>query len=199
MSNSTLDNLVKNGLPRWIYTWKTVAAIFFGGPIIVLLAGSAMSMVSAMLDPRDPNWAPSCHLTNRDPIVPGSRKFDRSTHDASRAEQERRDAIAKFRKAAAGCQSDNCLSRERSEFRTAANGYIRERATTAEQMLARYGEQGLQFARFVYGEDTDREIVDQLRQRYGAGHFDIPRGTSESAARMLLFKPSSEFVPCRAG
>ncbi len=200
MSHSFLDTLRQKELPDWLYTWKAVFAIGIGGPFAIMLLGSMFATIGdgiAALLPAD-ETAPACHLGREKPIKPGDKSFNFNDQRVYSLEPQRKVVVEMFFAAAEMCQPSRCLPEAKKTFRAAARSYIGSRASAQERLLDWYGDDGLMHANVVYGERDDERIVDMLRDRYRAGHFELDKLRSiEPATRMLLFRPVDKFTPCR--
>jgi hypothetical protein len=198
MRSAVLDDLVKNGLPSWVYTWRTVFAIMFLGPIVVMTLGSGFSMAWGLVV-GESRHAPDCYTLSGAPLVSSHRLFDADNRDIAEVQPAHDKVVADVIAAIKECQPGRCGSAQRAAYRKAATGYVSARAWASQRMFVRYGDAGLSFAGTIYGTGVDSQIVYALRAGFEAGLLDISRLHSlEQPMRMLLFRPLTDFKLCRA-
>jgi hypothetical protein len=198
MSNS----LHERGLPPWLFTPRMAVISGVGFAFVVLMIGSAVSFVGGAFDRTNLNSAPTCFMIER-PIRVGTGTLDQKSFDARRIDGERLQNIAKVEATEAACQVGDCPAAAREKYRSAIKTYMMSRTRAASQFMYLYGEGGLNYARWIYEDDADRAIIKGLRQRYGAGLFDIKsmdNGGHDyiASTRMLLFGNEQAFRPCLA-
>jgi hypothetical protein len=196
--------LHETGLPPWLFTPRMAVAGGVAFAFLALLVGNVVGFIGGLYDRTDLNSAPACFAISRS-IAAGSEPFSRSSHDAKRIAGERKNDVAKVQAAAVDCKPASCDKAARERYRVATREYLMNRSRAASISFAKYGEAGLVYARWVYDAEEDRQIIDGLRQRYGARLFDLEtmdNGGHDyiAATRMLLFGKVNDFKPCaRAG
>jgi hypothetical protein len=198
------STLRETGLPPWLFTPRMAVASGIGIAVVVILILNLVHLIGglfgSLFDRTDLNSAPLCFAI-RGPVAPGTDQFPTAALNAKRSAGPREREIADVRAAAAQCTLTTCPSGARERYRQAVRSYLMTRSKAASMSFSRYGEVGLSRARWIYDEEEDREIITGLRQRYGAGLFDIKtmvdgREDYIAATRMLLFASAQAFKPC---
>jgi hypothetical protein len=192
-------SVVQEGLPPWLFT-KRMAVV--GGVVLAVMVNVGFGLFYGAR-----SWwtdfnraAPACFMYNQTPHEPGKRRFDASDPLPERTEVARNTAVRAVLDAARRCAPDRCISEARSAYAKAIRSYVQARADAAYWVDRRYGGPGLDWALRLYDQLDDRQIVKELRDRHAAGHVDADAmGDYAPAARMLLFRASSEVMPCRQG
>ena len=197
------SSLHETGLPPWLFSPRMAVAGGVAFAFLVLLVLNTVSFVRSLFDRTDLNSAPLCFAISR-PIGAGTQLLDRNSYKSKRMIAERNRDVAKVQAASADCQLAACSSAAREGYRAAIRSYLMTRSSAASGSFARHGETGLDFARWIYDEDEDREIIDGLRKRYGANLFDLKTMDDHghdyiAATRMLLFGNAQAFKPCARG
>ncbi|MDX2155006.1 MAG: hypothetical protein SFW09_00735 [Hyphomicrobiaceae bacterium] len=142
--------------------------------------------------------SPECFLYNAAPHKPGHRHFDRSDGDATGIEEGHDAVVAAMGTAARQCTMTRCDSAARNAYQKAIKKYVETRGQALARLDVRYGDRGLDWGRHLYGRQEDREIVNDFRRRHASGLVDIAAMRDYApAARMLLYRPSADFLPCR--
>jgi hypothetical protein len=193
-------SLHDTGLPTWLFTPRMAVASGIAFAVVVIAAMNVASFIGGALDRTDFNAAPLC-FNIKGTLAAGTGRFDRNAFDAKRIAGARKMEVAKVLPAAVECKPEACSSTARERYRQVVRWYLVTRSEAASTFYARYGDVGLTYARWVYDEDEDREIIAGLRKRYGAGLFDIRTMTNGGhnyidATRMLLFGNAQAFKPC---
>ena len=194
------STLRETGLPPWLFTPRMAVASGIGIAVVFILISNLVIAIGGLFDRTDFNSAPLCFAI-RGPVAPGTDRFDPNAFDAKRIASERKSEVAKLQAAANACTVDACPSGARERYRQAVKSYLMTRSRAVSIFFYRYGGVGLNHARWVYDEEEDREIITGLRQRYGAGLFDIRTMVNGGedyigATRMLLFASAQAFRPC---
>lgn len=195
-----MSSLHADGLPAWLFTPRMAVVSGAAIGILVLLIGSAFSLVGSLLE-GNVNSAPACFAIER-AVKPGTWVFDRKSFDALRTAGVRTQNVTKVLAVETACQLDACPAAAREQYRQAVRTYIMDRSRAVSGLFAGYGEPGLMYAHWVYDEDVDKAIIQGLRHRYAAGLFDLKRMDNgghdyTAATRMLLFAAAKDFKPCR--
>lgn len=193
-------SLHETGLPSWLFTPRMAVMSGIAFAVVVIAVLNLASFIGGALDKTDFNSAPLCFKI-KGTLAAGTGRFDTNAFDAKRIAGARKVEVAKVLPAAAECTLEACGSAARERYRQVVRWYLVTRSEAASTFYARYGDAGLNYARWVYDEDEDREIIAGLRKRYGAGLFDIKTMTNGGhnyidATRMLLFGNAQAFKPC---
>lgn len=196
MTTGIIDDLLKNGLPRWVYTWPTVLAIAVVGPFAMLAIGSVFGGVGSLFSSSTPH-APACYTMHKSgPLAPGKHSFDHY-EDVGKLQGEHDERLDALLQAIDACRPDSCSKAMRETYRKAAHTYIGVRGQAAQRMYLSYGQVGLDYAESLYKTGQDGKAIRGLRQGFEAGLFDLTRLHSlEPLTRSLLFKPLSEVRLC---
>lgn len=185
------------GLPEWLFTWRMAALSGIGVGVIGIIA------MGLFFTARD--WwsdatetAPACFAHFVRPIVPGSRPFSTSDRMVELARSRHDTLIQRVLKAEEACTPERCTGVARTAYQKAIKSYIDEKSHTITQLDTIYGAAGLQWGLEYYGQVGDNEVARGFRTRYAAGHVPLetmPR--FHDAARLILYRPAVEFLPCR--
>ena len=197
------SSLHETGLPPWLFTPRMAVVGGVAIAFVVILVLNTVSFVGSLFDRADLNSAPLCFMISG-PIGAGTQQLDRDSYRSKRMIAERENNVAKVQAASVNCQPAACNSAAREDYRVAIRSYLMTRSKAASASFARHGEAGLNFARGIYDEEEDREIINGLGKRYGANLFDLrtmDNGGHDyiAATRMLLFGNSQAFRPCARG
>ncbi len=190
-------SIVQEGLPPWLFT-KRMAVV--GGVVLAVVVNVSVGLC---LGAR--HWwadvsrdAPACFMASTTPHAPGTRQFDASEPLPERTEAKRPPIVATALGAATACPPDRCSAEARAAYATAIRHYVVFRADAAYGLDRRYGSPGLDWALRLYDQLDDRQIVTEFRARHAAGYLDVDAMRDYApAARMLLYRPTSDLSPCR--
>lgn len=198
MRSAVLDDLVRNGLPPWVYTRRTVFALMFLGPLAAMLVGSGFDSAWRLVV-GESRHAPVCFTLSASPLTSAHRPLLVDNHDVAAVQPSHDRVLDEATAAVRQCQPATCAPELRKAYRKAVVGYVSERAWTLQRMYVRYGDAGLYFAETVYSTGADTRLVGDMRVGFDAGLLDISRLHSiEQPMRMLLFRPIGEFKLCIA-
>lgn len=187
----------RNGLPAWLFQPRMAAMT---GMIFAVVALFSMGIVASLASWwADFNQASeSCFQINASPHPPGRGDFDASQSDAVSAEASRVVVVEEALAAEAACPLGNCSGKAQAGYQKSIKRYISGRVGELTKLDVRYGDAGLDWGQRLYDQLDDRQLVRGLRQRHEAGLVDVDAMQRYApAARMLLYRPASEFRPCR--
>lgn len=191
--------VLQEGLPEWLFTPRMAAATGIAMAACFIAATSVYFALSGWWSDAT-GTAPACFQHFARPIVPGSRPFMRTDRLIDEAPDRNVSLINRVLDAEQACLPEGCPASAKATYQKAIKSYVDDKSHTITQLDTFYGTQGLEWGLELYGRGGNIDVTRGFRARYAAGHVPLdvmPR--FKDAARMILYRPASEFLPCRKG
>lgn len=190
-------SIAEHGLPRWLLTRRMAVASGIAIAALYIIVVKAYAGI-------DHWWAdtyrqsPICFSYYGEPKAPRTRRLHTDEERITRHVTQHRKIATEALAASDSCRPGECPNEAGHDYQKAITRYVRQRSFVMAYFDLSHGDPGRAYALRTFDHPDDDRVVEGFRERHAAGLVDIPAMRDYAPpARMLLYRPPSEFLPCR--